>query len=101
MLPKNFTLPPRLIQRLEQTAEKRKVTASQIIRELLESHLPPDPPAKGTEAGSGLSQGTGQELIEELTANGMIGAWKDRTDIGDSVEFARQLRERVWRRERD
>jgi hypothetical protein len=28
----------------------------------------------------------------------MIGAWKDRSDIGDPTEFARKLRERVWTR---
>src|SRR5205823_14235440 len=36
---------------------------------------------------------TGRELLEELKASGFIGAWKDRKDIGDSVEFARRLRE--------
>jgi hypothetical protein len=41
---------------------------------------------------------TGRELLEELKASGFIGAWKDRTDIGDSVEFARRLRERAQRR---
>jgi hypothetical protein len=101
MLPKNFTLPPRLIERLERTAETRNVTASQIIRELLEAHLPPGPPVVDAEMESGAPQRAGQELVAELTANGMIGAWRERTDIGDSVEYARKLRERVWRRERD
>ena len=27
-----------------------------------------------------------------------FGMWHDRTDIGDSIEFARQLRERAWSR---
>lgn len=27
-----------------------------------------------------------------------FGMWKDRTDIKDSVEFARELREKAWRR---
>lgn len=27
-----------------------------------------------------------------------FGMWKDRTDIKDSVEFARELRDRAWRR---
>jgi hypothetical protein len=30
--------------------------------------------------------------------SGVLGMWKDRADIGDSVEFARQLREGVWKR---
>src|SRR5437660_9911801 len=38
---------------------------------------------------------TGKELLEELRASGFVGAWKDRTDIGDSVEFARRIRERA------
>jgi hypothetical protein len=101
MLQKNFTLPPRLIERLEHTADKRKVTASQIVRELLEAHLPPGPTAVDAEMEQGAPQTEGQKLVAELTANGMIGAWKERADIGDSVDYARQLRERVWRREQD
>jgi hypothetical protein len=29
----------------------------------------------------------------------LIGMWEDRTDIGDSVEFARKLRERAEKRQ--
>jgi hypothetical protein len=42
---------------------------------------------------------TGREMLQALKANGFVGAWKDREDIGDSVEFARELRRRVWSRE--
>jgi hypothetical protein len=38
-------------------------------------------------------------MLQALKANGFVGAWKDRDDIGDSVEFARELRRRVWSRE--
>lgn len=38
---------------------------------------------------------TAQELYHALVANGFIGAWKDRTDIGDSLEYARLLRKRA------
>ena len=41
---------------------------------------------------------TGKELLEALIANGLVGMWKDRTDIGDSAEFARKLRERAEKR---
>lgn len=34
----------------------------------------------------------------ELAASDIVGLWADRTDIGDSVEFARQLREQAQRR---
>jgi hypothetical protein len=29
----------------------------------------------------------------DLLNSGLVGLWKDRDDIGDSVEFARELRE--------
>jgi hypothetical protein len=33
-------------------------------------------------------------MLQELRATGAIGMWKDRTDIKDSSEFARELRTR-------
>jgi hypothetical protein len=90
MVPKSFTLLPSQIDWLEAEAARRQVTASQIVRELVEGAM------FGTEPE--MAGGTGRELIEVLTANGMIGAWKDRSDIGDPTEFARKLRERVWTR---
>lgn len=36
--------------------------------------------------------------VKAWRESGLIGSWKDRTDIGDSVEYARELRERVWKR---
>lgn len=44
---------------------------------------------------------TGKELLEALVKSGFIGAWKDRTDIGDSVEFAQRLRRRAEHRTSD
>lgn len=38
---------------------------------------------------------TGKELYDALVANGFIGSWKDRTDIGDTLEYARMLRTRA------
>ncbi len=37
---------------------------------------------------------TGKQLLE----SGIVGMWADRTDIGDSVEFARKLRREAERR---
>src|SRR4051794_15078782 len=56
--------------------------------------------AKGPELTTDLprKQRTGKELLDELRASGFVGAWKDRTDIGDSVEFARRVRERAQQR---
>ena len=36
--------------------------------------------------------------LGELLNSGLVGLWKDRTDIGDSVEYARELRRRASRR---
>jgi hypothetical protein len=36
----------------------------------------------------------------ELLKSGFVGLWKDRRDIGDTLEFARQLRDRAQRRTR-
>ncbi|MBM3242117.1 hypothetical protein FJZ31_38085 [Candidatus Poribacteria bacterium] len=35
---------------------------------------------------------------DRLLHSGLIGIWKDRKDIGDSVTYARQLREQAQRR---
>ena len=34
----------------------------------------------------------------DLLASGLFGIWKDRTDITDSIEFARDLRRRAEHR---
>jgi len=36
----------------------------------------------------------------QLLNSGLIGLWKDRTDIGDSTAYARYLREQAQRRVR-
>jgi hypothetical protein len=41
---------------------------------------------------------TAGEMLRIMEEEGLIGMWKDRDDIGDSVEFARKLRERTWQR---
>ncbi|HEY3413409.1 MAG TPA: hypothetical protein VGM51_10190 [Armatimonadota bacterium] len=37
---------------------------------------------------------TGAEVVASWRTSGAIGAWNDRSDIGDAVEFARELRRR-------
>lgn len=32
----------------------------------------------------------------DLLDSELVGMWADRTDIGDSSEYARQLREQAW-----
>jgi hypothetical protein len=38
---------------------------------------------------------------KDLLNSGLIGMWKDRTDIKDSAEYARKLREEAQTRRRD
>jgi hypothetical protein len=40
---------------------------------------------------------TGKDLLE----SGLIGLWKDRTDIADSAQYARQLRQQAQTRRRN
>ena len=57
--------------------------------QLVEMIVLPDTPAPGARPPL-----TARVLLE----SGLIGMWKDRDDIGDSPEFARQLREQAQRR---
>jgi len=41
-----------------------------------------------------VARGTGADLL----ASGLFGIWKNRTDITDSLEFARELRRRAEQR---
>ncbi|HVO23085.1 MAG TPA: hypothetical protein VMW56_05595 [Candidatus Margulisiibacteriota bacterium] len=41
-----------------------------------------------------VARSTGADLL----ASGLFGIWKDRTDITDSLEFARELRQRAEQR---
>ena len=43
----------------------------------------------------------GTMTVEELLKSGLVGIWKDRTDIKDNVEFARELREKAWASRQD
>lgn len=38
--------------------------------------------------------------LGDLARSEFIGMWRDRTDIGDSAEFARRLRTEAWSRVR-
>jgi hypothetical protein len=46
-----------------------------------------------TEASAEKSM-TGADLLK----SGLVGAWAERKDIGDSLEFARQLRQKAEKR---
>jgi len=57
------------------------------VEEATTAQQPDDSQAGGMTAG-------------ELLKSDFVGLWKDRTDIGDTLEFARQLRDRAQRRTR-
>ncbi len=44
--------------------------------------------------------GKGPLLASDLLASDLVGMWRARTDIGDSLEFARRLREEAQTRRR-
>jgi hypothetical protein len=77
---------------LRARANARRVPISVVLREVLDQW------ADQQEAQTQPQIRTGAELVAELSASGFIGAWEDRTDIGDSVAFARRLRERAQTR---
>lgn len=39
-----------------------------------------------------------RSTAQDLLNSEIVGMWADRTDISDSVEFARELREQAWKR---
>jgi hypothetical protein len=40
---------------------------------------------------------TGVDLLEYLTQIGFVGLWSDRTDLPDSPEYVRQMRQTIER----
>ncbi|MEK7784898.1 MAG: hypothetical protein AAB658_05650 [Chloroflexota bacterium] len=48
----------------------------------------------------GFQTGRRPLTARQLRHSGLIGLWKDRTDIKDSAAYARQLREQAQRRQR-
>jgi hypothetical protein len=58
-------------------------------------------PVRFLEIGPFQRPSTARELMLALKENGLVGMWKDRTDIGNTEEFARRLRERAFKRYED
>jgi alkylation response protein AidB-like acyl-CoA dehydrogenase len=71
-------LPPVMAARLQEEAD--------IIQEPLEQYL------KLLIAQAMPKPRNGNELVDRLTEAGILGMWADREDIGNNLEFARQLR---------
>ncbi|MBZ0291798.1 MAG: hypothetical protein K8L99_04450 [Anaerolineae bacterium] len=64
----------------------------------LELEIPPGLPAGPVEVEIRPQELRGISAKEILAAD-FVGMWKDRSDLDDSVEYARQLRKRASRRE--
>ncbi|MGH9463427.1 MAG: hypothetical protein ACRD1X_19665 [Vicinamibacteria bacterium] len=47
--------------------------------------------------GSEADEGQRLPTMRDLLNSGLVGMWADRTDIADSADFARRLRERALR----
>jgi hypothetical protein len=96
IVPQKFSIRRKYLTWLRERAKERHVPVSTILDEVLDQWM--DAQAMRASHDATL---TGHELLEEWIASGLIGLWKDRSDIGDSVEYARHLRETVWKREHD
>jgi len=43
-------------------------------------------------------ENTNSRTLKALLTSGLIGMWRDRSDIYDSGTYARELRDRAWTR---
>ncbi len=62
--------------------------------------LPPDVPTGPAELVVVVvaSRERSTRTLGDLVRSEFFGMWRDRADIGDSAEYARQLRAEAWRR---
>ena len=63
--------------------EQQDMIADQLLAELEDENAPHNIAPENSITG------------KELAESGLFGIWKDRTDIGDSLEFARKLRKQA------
>lgn len=84
-------LSPEIKDRLRLLAEKRGVETSDCALSLLKEALEETPEEEEPMPTNGA------ELVAYWWRHGLIGVWADRADIGDSVEYARTLREQAQR----
>ncbi len=86
-------LPPVMSARLEEEAAKREKPVEEYALSLLERFMPSPAPMPELK--------TGADVVAFWRANGLIGDWADREDIGDSLEYARSLRRQAETRSYD
>jgi hypothetical protein len=77
------------------------VTADIPANRELRITLPPEVPLGPAEIVlmvSSASTSAPSSTLGELANSEFFGMWRDREDIGDGTEFARELRSRAWKR---
>ncbi len=74
-------LPPAMAAQLKEEAEQNAEPLEHYLRLLIAQAMP--------------RPRNGAELVARMEELGVLGMWADRQDIGDSVEFARRLREQA------
>jgi len=82
-------LPPDTQVRAQAQADAEGVAVEDYLLSLIEEALPAPKPRSGA------------ELVALLKKEGILGMWANRTDIGDSVEYARALRREAETRGHD
>jgi len=92
-------IPDNLRERLIASASRHNQTPTEYALQVLERNVPeersaPSGPLPATSLGEPMPT-TGAELVEYWRRHGVIGAWSDRDDIEDNLEFARELRRRA------
>lgn len=90
-----LNLPPEMEERLKRLAEKNGKESVDFALALLDEAIEDKFEEEIAEPRNGA------ELVAILKKEGVIGSWANRTDIGDSVKFARELRRRAETRGSD
>ena len=88
-----LNVPIDMEMRLEEEAAKCEQPVEDYALSLIERNLPK--PSSVPELK------TGADVVAYWKANGLIGDWADHEDIGDSVEYARELRRQAQTRSHD
>lgn len=92
---------------LQKNDQMQALRLLQTIQKNGEIHLQGLPVVKGEQIEMLLLFGTKPQTnkkrltARQLLNSDLIGLWKDRTDITDSVEYARELREKALTRNHD
>ena len=75
---------------------KADIPASRELRILLPADIPTGPAEIVLFVSS--SDSSSASTLSELADSEFFGMWRDRLDIDDGVEFARDLRSQGWKR---